>query len=49
MADIEFSVEAGVGTILLNRPARKNAFTMEMIDAWAQMLQQARTDRTGGQ
>ena len=48
VADIEFSVEAGVGTILLNRPAHKNAFTMEMIDAWAQMLQQARTDRTVG-
>ncbi len=38
VADIEFSVESGVGTILLNRPARKNAFTMEMIDAWAQNL-----------
>lgn len=44
MADIEYSVESGVATILLNRPARKNAFTMEMIDAWAKMLEVARTD-----
>ena len=44
MADLEYTVEDGVGTILLNRPAKKNAFTMEMIDAWAQALVSARTD-----
>lgn len=44
MADLEYSVADGVGTILLNRPHRKNAFTMEMIDQWAGILQDARTD-----
>lgn len=44
MADLEYTVEDGVGTILLNRPAKKNAFTMEMIDEWAAALISARTD-----
>lgn len=44
MADLEYSVKNGVGTILLNRPARKNAFTLAMIDEWAQILQGARID-----
>lgn len=44
MADLEYSVTDGVGTILLNRPHRKNAFTMEMIGQWAGILQDARTD-----
>lgn len=41
---IEYSVTDGIGTILLNRPARKNAFTLEMTDRWAEILQGARTD-----
>ncbi|QSE85873.1 enoyl-CoA hydratase/isomerase family protein [Rhodococcus koreensis] len=44
MADLEYTVEGGVGTILLNRPHAKNAFTLEMIDAWAAALRSARTD-----
>ncbi|MGH3319563.1 MAG: enoyl-CoA hydratase/isomerase family protein [Streptosporangiaceae bacterium] len=44
MADLEYEVRDGVGTILLNRPRRKNAFTMEMIDQWAGILVDARTD-----
>ncbi|MCL2585306.1 MAG: enoyl-CoA hydratase-related protein [Streptosporangiales bacterium] len=44
MADLEYSVADGVGTILLNRPHRKNAFTPEMIAQWAGILRQARTD-----
>jgi enoyl-CoA hydratase/carnithine racemase len=44
MADIEYATADGVGTITLNRPARKNAFTMEMIDAWAGFLVDARTN-----
>ena len=44
MADLEYTVAKGVATILLNRPERKNAFTLEMIDEWAQALAQARTD-----
>ncbi len=44
MADLEYEVIDGVGTILLNRPHRKNAFTMGMIDAWSEALRDARTD-----
>lgn len=42
----ELSVEtvAGVMTITLNRPQRKNAFTLEMVDAWAAALRAARAD-----
>ena len=35
MADLEYTIADGIGTILLNRPHRKNAFTLEMIDEWA--------------
>ncbi len=44
MADLEYEVSDGVGTILLNRPHKKNAFTLEMIDQWARVLVAARTD-----
>jgi len=44
MADLEYEVRDGVGTILLNRPHRKNAFTLEMIDEWAAVLVAARSD-----
>lgn len=44
MADLEYRVSDGVGTILLNRPERKNAFTLEMIDQWAEAIVSARTD-----
>lgn len=33
-----------VATIQLNRPHRKNAFTLEMIDAWAEALRRAHAD-----
>lgn len=42
--DILFSVEDGIATITLNCPERKNAFTMEMIDKWADTLVKWRTD-----
>ena len=45
MADLEYTVADGIGTILLNRPHRKNAFTIEMIDQWARILVEARTDQ----
>jgi enoyl-CoA hydratase/carnithine racemase len=44
MADLEWSVDDGIATLLLNRPERKNAFTFEMIEAWAEHLRLARTD-----
>lgn len=44
MADLEYEVSNGVGTIRLNRPAKKNSFTMEMIDDWAAIYRDARTD-----
>ncbi len=44
MADLEYSVEGGVATILLNRPDRKNAFTLEMIDEWVAALSDAADD-----
>ena len=44
MADLEYTIADGIGTILLNRPHRKNAFTLEMIDEWAAILAAARSD-----
>ncbi|MFN3007858.1 enoyl-CoA hydratase/isomerase family protein [Mycolicibacterium wolinskyi] len=44
MSDLEYTVADGVGTILLNRPHRKNAFTLDMLDRWAEALRSARTD-----
>jgi len=44
VADIEYNVADGIGTILLNRPRLKNAFTLEMIDDWADALRSARVD-----
>jgi enoyl-CoA hydratase/carnithine racemase len=44
VADIEWQVADGIGTILLNRPEKKNAFTFEMVDEWAELVRLARTD-----
>jgi enoyl-CoA hydratase/carnithine racemase len=44
MADLEYTVKDRIGTILLNRPGMKNAFTLGMIDEWAEALRSARTD-----
>jgi enoyl-CoA hydratase/carnithine racemase len=38
VADLEYTVTDGIATILLNRPAVKNAFTDAMIDEWAAAL-----------
>jgi len=35
---IRFEIEGAIATITLNRPERMNAFTWEMIDAWAAAL-----------
>lgn len=44
MADLEYTVRDGIATILLNRPERKNAFTIDMVHAWADALTQAQGD-----
>jgi enoyl-CoA hydratase/carnithine racemase len=44
VSDIEYRVADGVGTILLNRPERRNAFTLDMVERWARILEEARTD-----
>lgn len=44
MAELEYSHEDGIATILLNRPERKNSFTLSMIDSWAAALTEARND-----
>ncbi len=38
--DILFEVASRVATITLNRPERRNAFTLAMIDAWADRLEE---------
>jgi enoyl-CoA hydratase/carnithine racemase len=42
--NLSFSVEDGIGRIVLDRPERMNAFTFEMIDAWAAALEECRRD-----
>jgi enoyl-CoA hydratase/carnithine racemase len=44
MADVEYSIAGHVACILLNRPERKNAFTLEMVDDWAAALREAEHD-----
>ena len=44
MADLEYSVSNGVGTIRLNRPEQKNAFTMAMVGEWAAIIGEVRVD-----
>ncbi|MEE4496232.1 enoyl-CoA hydratase/isomerase family protein [Streptomyces sp. BE230] len=44
MADLEYSVRDHIATILLNRPRRKNAFTLDMVEQWADALVQAGED-----
>ena len=42
--NLPFTIGGGVARITLNRPERMNAFTFEMIDAWAAALRHCRTD-----
>lgn len=44
MADLEYSVDGHVATILLNRPHRKNAFTLGMMGPWVDALVAAEED-----
>ncbi len=41
MSDLEYDIRNRVAWIRLNRPQRKNAFSLEMMDAWARRLQEA--------
>ncbi|WP_416063863.1 enoyl-CoA hydratase/isomerase family protein [Rhodococcus indonesiensis] len=41
MDDITYSVDDRVATITLRRPEAKNAFTLDMVDAWADFVRQA--------
>ena len=43
-SDLLYEVSDHVGTITLNRPAKLNAFTSSMIDAWAAALAEAQGD-----
>lgn len=42
--DLEISVEGHIGTLVLNRPAQKNAFTVPMLHAWAAALREFQLD-----
>jgi enoyl-CoA hydratase/carnithine racemase len=44
MTDLLYRVHQRVATLQLNRPQQKNSFTLEMIDEWAQRLEQAAAD-----
>jgi enoyl-CoA hydratase/carnithine racemase len=44
MSVLRYEVRDGVGTITLNRPERRNAFTLEMLDLWTEALRDARTN-----
>ncbi|GAA4730064.1 enoyl-CoA hydratase-related protein [Nocardioides endophyticus] len=44
MADLEYAVANHIATIRLNRPEKKNSFTLEMVDQWAEALLRAEVD-----
>jgi 2-(1,2-epoxy-1,2-dihydrophenyl)acetyl-CoA isomerase len=44
MSDLLYDVKDKIATITLNRPDKLNAFTGDMIEAWAKSLQQAQAD-----
>jgi len=44
MSDLLYEVEDKVATITLNRPDKLNAFTGDMIEAWAKSLAEAQAD-----
>lgn len=44
MDEISWSVSEGVGTITLNRPQARNAFTFSMVREWERMLREAGED-----
>jgi enoyl-CoA hydratase/carnithine racemase len=45
VSELEYSVAGHVARIVLNRPQRKNAFTLDMVHRWAAALADAERDR----
>ncbi len=43
-AGLRYSVQGAIATITLDRPERKNAFTLDTIDAWVDRLHDAAAD-----
>jgi enoyl-CoA hydratase/carnithine racemase len=41
---LEYEHSEGIATVTLNRPHRRNAFTLDMLDAWADALEEAARD-----
>jgi enoyl-CoA hydratase/carnithine racemase len=44
--DLRYTVKDAIATITLNRPHRKNAFTLQMTDDWAAAVRTAAADET---
>ena len=44
MPELEYHIQDQVATILLNRPEVRNAFTLDMLDAWVAALDEAQHD-----
>jgi enoyl-CoA hydratase/carnithine racemase len=44
MSVLLYEVRDGIATITLNRPERRNAFNVEMLDLWLEALRDARTN-----
>ncbi|WP_331769623.1 enoyl-CoA hydratase-related protein (plasmid) [Embleya sp. NBC_00888] len=42
--ELDYSLADHIATITLDRPHHKNAFTLEMVDAWAEALRRAEAD-----
>ncbi|MET4431726.1 MULTISPECIES: enoyl-CoA hydratase-related protein [unclassified Mycolicibacterium] len=44
MGQLDWTVADGIGTLVINRPESRNAFTMSMIRDWEEILRSCRTD-----
>ena len=44
MAELEYAAAGPVATITLNRPERRNALTLRMLDGWVRALREAQAD-----